>query len=41
MIYPKVYYCVLLQIIKCYNPEKPSQTFKCELYESSQQTKKE
>jgi ribosome-associated toxin RatA of RatAB toxin-antitoxin module len=34
--YPRVYYCSKLQVIKCYNPERPSQLFDCEHYEKQE-----
>jgi hypothetical protein len=35
-LYPRVYYCSKLQVIKCYNPERPSQLFDCEHYEEQE-----
>ena len=34
-LYPKVYYCRLLQVVKVYDPSSPAKTFDCELYEPS------
>jgi hypothetical protein len=32
-LYPKVYYCKLLQAIKVYDPSSPAKMFDCELFE--------
>jgi hypothetical protein len=32
-LYPKVYYCSKLQVIRVYDPSSPAKTFDCELYE--------
>jgi hypothetical protein len=34
-LYPRVYYCKLLQVIKAYDPSSPAKMFSCELYEPS------
>ena len=34
-LYPKVYYCKLLQAVKAYDPSSPAKMFDCELYEPS------
>jgi hypothetical protein len=34
-LYPKVYYCSKLQVIKAYDPSSPAKVFDCELYEPS------
>jgi hypothetical protein len=34
-LYPKVYYCSKLQVVKVYDPSSPAKTFSCELYEPS------
>jgi hypothetical protein len=35
-LYPKVYYCGKLQVIRAYDPSSPAKLFDCELYESEQ-----
>jgi hypothetical protein len=33
-LYPKVYYCKLLQAIKVYDPSSPAKLFDCNLHEA-------
>jgi hypothetical protein len=35
-LYPRAYYCSLLQVIKVYDPSSPAKMFNCELYESGE-----
>ena len=35
-LYPKVYYCKLLQVVKVYDPGSPAKVFDCELYEPAE-----
>ena len=35
--YPHKYYCAKLQVVRVYNPEKPTQCFDCELFEAKEQ----
>jgi hypothetical protein len=32
-LYPKVYYCSKLRVIKAYDPSSPAKLFDCELHE--------
>jgi len=31
--YPYKYYCIKLQVVKVYSPERPTQVFECEFFE--------
>jgi hypothetical protein len=35
-LFPKVFYCKLLNAIKCCNPQSPAQMFDCELFEPTE-----
>jgi hypothetical protein len=35
-LYPRVFYCSRLQVIKAYDPSSPAKIFDCELYEESE-----
>jgi hypothetical protein len=35
-LYPKVYYCGKLQVIRVYDPSSPAKLFDCEQYEESE-----
>jgi hypothetical protein len=35
-LFPKVYYCSKLQVIKAYDPSSPAKLFDCDLYEESE-----
>ena len=35
-LYPKVYYCKLLQAIRAYDPSSPAKTFDCDQYEPAE-----
>jgi len=35
--YPRKFYCLKLQAVKVYNPDKPSQVFECEHFEVREQ----
>jgi hypothetical protein len=35
-VYPRVFYCKLLQAIKVYDPSSPAKMFDCELYEPAE-----
>jgi len=32
--FPKVFYCKLLNAVRCYNPNRPTQVFDCDFYEA-------
>jgi hypothetical protein len=32
-LFPRVFYCTLLQAIKCYDPSSPTKMFDCELHQ--------
>jgi hypothetical protein len=34
-LFPKVFYCTLLQSIKCYDPGSPARMFDCEFYQAT------
>jgi hypothetical protein len=35
-LYPKVFYCNKLQVIRVYDPSSPAKLFDCELYEPAE-----
>jgi hypothetical protein len=35
--FPKVFYCRLLQVIRCYDPSSPARMFDCEFHQTEQQ----
>lgn len=36
-LFPKVFYCKLLQVIKCYDSSSPARMFDCEFHQTEQQ----
>ena len=36
-LFPKVFYCKLLQVIRCYDPSSPARMFDCEFHQTEQQ----
>jgi hypothetical protein len=35
-LFPRVFYCSLLQAVRVYDPSSPAKVFDCELYESGE-----